>query len=93
MQVVVLQSPPLSEKPRIRSHNIHILKLSYIKEVLPLKEDEKSKLKLQGTQHLVPVTNVSVDKVMAREQAALRLEREKLSRVGQNVSSEAQVGQ
>ena len=87
MQVVVLQSAPSTMKPKARSHNFHILKLSYIKDVLPLKDDEKRK----GLEHLVPITPLSIEKAVAREQAAIRNEKEKLAKIGRNVSVEAQV--
>ncbi|KAJ3265722.1 hypothetical protein HK104_006236 [Borealophlyctis nickersoniae] len=83
-------TPNTPATPAAAKHDFHIINFSTIKEVVQMGADGKQKQNKVQVPPLVPVIPYAVNKLYAREQAAVRYERERESKLGVGVSAEAQ---
>ncbi|KAI9028537.1 anticodon-binding domain-containing protein [Hyaloraphidium curvatum] len=83
---------------RLGKFDFHFLKISAVKDVVPISppaggpaaSPASPSSAADPASELVPVGNLNIDKVIQRENAAVRLERERLARIGVGVTKEAQ---
>ncbi|KAI9193438.1 anticodon-binding domain-containing protein [Polychytrium aggregatum] len=87
--LLVLQSLSAAFNPNTTltcKNDFHVIKINGIKDVKVVPKDDTPSI----LPPLVPVTTVSMDKALQREQLNLRLEKERQLKVGVNVTPEAQ---
>lgn len=94
--IVVLQSPAANgQSARGAKHDFHFLKVSALKDVSvisgPGSQSPSSPASASDAgAGLVPIGNLNIDKVVQRENIAVRQERERIARIGVGVTKEAQ---